>query len=216
MSNNNKTIHQLRKINEAKICDVPSCNIGRDGISRYCRSHWWNSTSWGHPEGKGLKKKDYRKEFEQVSEVIDRNRHHKGIQYCLEQIKGFLSEAASTTKYHYQVARLEADPKVTPILILKTASAIYHLRELHPYLFKSDKHFNYVAGNALVLLVPKGKRLSYSGKSYWESASPKAKRELGEFVQKALSPQLYMISKFILSESERQAEARKQMNQPLV
>lgn len=215
---NSKGISQRRLRNQAKVCMYEGCSRGRHSLSGYCLKHKRNKDMWGSPIGHNVKRNEYEIEYAEVSEVIDRNsKTHSGILKAVSEIKAFLQMCSNNIKYPHDIARLEASPQITPIDILKEASAIYLLREGRPYHhpFKDDNHFMYVLGHRIIKLMPQEMVVSRSGRTYSKGTQGKAKKVMGEFLSKRLGVLLLNISRHVLKKAEREKERVKAMGEAL-
>ncbi len=198
---------------------VNNCINGRYKLSGYCSYHKKMADNWGDPKGHHVsRKKEYQLEYAKVSETIDRNStSHRGIIRAVAEIKSFLQLCSNNVNYPRELARLDAST-ITPIDILKEASALFLLRESKPYHhpFVSDIHFIYCLGHNCIRLMPQELAQSRNGRTYYKQTTGRARRVLGEFLLKSLTPLFIAISKYVLTEAERERERIKAMSEPLI
>ena len=198
----NEAVHH----NERNYCSVPGCNHNRYKISKHCRNHRQQTWRWGHPQARSISKKEYAMEIEEVSEIVNFNLDHKGMQKGIEFFKRAMELGKAGSQYvpcsHYFARLHEAD--VNPVDLLILSAAIWLFAERNPRRVLNKAHEDHLLGSKIIRFVP------YHG----NTKGPEHKA-VGEYVRSKIGVLLLNINRSIkMHESERR-ETLKALNAPL-
>lgn len=212
---------EAEKRNRQNVCSVEGCDRHRHGMSKYCPYHIYRDMYYGHPEQKGLMPWEYKQELKEVSEVIDRNRNHKGIRKALAEIDAFLTMADVSIHMPAAIKRLKQSTEVTPLDILKEAAAVtllYYRQAnfVHNKLLVNDETFRIALGYRCLALVKKEVYRTTGGRLVTRTTSKKARRALGDFLWNKLGLLLINIQRSIQSREDREEAKQKAFAAPLV
>lgn len=213
-----ESIKQAERRNTARKCDHRTCNRNRHGLSRWCFRHLYRVNMYGHPDGRAVDPKEYAKELEEVSELLDRNHGHPGVQNALKEIEGFISFVCVRPEMPQDIARLK---QVKAMDILKEASALtlLHYRTgdwVHNRPFVDEKNFRFVLGYRCLILPGREVVYSQEGTRRTKPSSKRARELLGNTLWQKLSPLLVNITRTILQKEERESQKEEAMRAPLM
>jgi len=184
--------------NQSKPCSVSGCPRRRYKISKHCRYHKQKAWYHGHEEADRIKKQEYAIEVEEVSEIINLNPDHPGIQYGIAFLSNWMkagndgSTHVPCPDYLGRLYQAEVDTK--DLLILIAALWLFAERQFGKRV-KSDKHQIYMVGMKVIRFI-----------SYWGRTRGPDHREVGTYIKDNIGGLLLNIVKAV----ERKKAQRKQ------
>lgn len=160
------------------------CGDNRDGLSRYCTRCKRGVYRWGHPNGRKLPIQMYSPVEERCKLLLDQNRDKSNVQFALRFFERYL-EKASDAGSSWMVAN--PTNAITELARRGVTAEEMFLRSVAVYAFCTMNRGNawsskYQVGGAILTL------------RYWnrngEQTRGQHRREVGEFILKALKPVL--------------------------
>ena len=192
--------------NERRDCAVPGCYRVRYKISKLCRNHRQQAWRWGHPLGRGISKKDYAIEIDEVAEIVNNNLDHDGIQVGIKFFQRAMESSNNGNHLipcHQYFARLH-QANVKPIDLLILSAAIWLFAERNPRGVYSKEHEDHLLGNKIIRFVP------YHGRTKGPEHGA-----VGDYIRKNIGVLLLNISRTIKNNEAAQRNSLKDQASPL-
>jgi len=205
-------INQSITRNKQMRCKAPGCTNPRYNLSAHCRAHFKNAYLYGDPLGRSIPRREYRREYEEASELIKANLTHPATETATEFIQKWL-DACSMGKACVAASEMSrlAQGGVTSVQVLIEATALYLYSQRHPKSLPDDDRLSYQMANAVFRLAPQASYVSYVGKRAYRRASGAARRATGKRLRDALG--LYFVN--VHSAIRRKEEAEQGMRERL-
>jgi hypothetical protein len=202
--------------NTSHKCKASGCNRFRTLLSGYCKSHFKRVNLYGNPEGKVLRKAQYIKEYEDVSELILDNLEHLSTTTALSFIQKWIDDAkeGSPCVTPKELSRLSSKA-VTALDILIEAASIYLYSQRNPHLLPDDKELSYQMGIGVLRLCPQTYSINVSGFKVWKKASGGERRDVGQYLRDNLGLYFYNVRNTINRQLELDKEFRENLFTPL-
>lgn len=209
-------IHLSIERNSLHKCKAISCNNPRHNLSAYCKSHFKRADLYGDPNGKSLRRSEYRKEFEDVSEIITSNIDHIATQTVLKFIQSWLDRALSGQPcvMASEIARL-ARADVSALDILLEASAIFLFSHRNPKTLPDDVRQSYQIGIAILRLAEQFTYTSSNGKKAHRKPSGTDRKAIGKYLRESLGLFLFNVTAAINRREQEEQDFREKLWTPL-
>jgi len=193
--------------NERRQCSVTNCYNKRYKISKHCRNHRNQTWRWGHPLAKGISKKEYAIEIEEVAEIVKFNLTHKGIVTGIDFFKTSMESADAGSTYipcgNYFARLHQANVKPVDLLIL--SAAIWLFAERNPRKVFNKAHEDHLLGNKIIRYVP------YHGRTKGSEH-----RAVGEYIRANIGVLLLNIIRSVKNRENVRKESLEAQSTPLV
>ena len=201
--------------NERRKCALPGCYEHRYQVSQYCRRHRDKNVLYGHPEAERISWNDLSESKERVSEVINMNLDHPGIQAALQFLNSLLLRAAhgdQSVPCPLLFSRLHSHG-VTPLEMLKCAASVWHfgIKE-DGRRIKSADHRDIVVGQKIVRIFGFRGRGNHS---IGMLVQRKHHREIGQYIRRGLATILLNVSSAAQRKEDEDAQRQRDMYLPL-
>ena len=198
--------------NERKQCSLKGCQNNRRSLYKWCHLHYRRAYFYGHPDGRKIKRGEYKQEKEKVSQIIERNLSHVAIQEGIKFFDTWITRAVVgskaggiPSKASEYIARL-ADKKVTGKDCLIEVAAFWTFAWRNQHLFPSDRAMVTGLGIAILYLHrPQG----------GETVPGAPRRDAGEYVQRHLGLLLMRLLKQVEKDEDREEERQRAIREPL-
>ena len=180
-----RSIPERIEHNERLKCDVPGCPKTRYRVNRYCATHESRYRDTGNPQGRIIRPKEYAYEKARVSELINKNHAHPGIQSALRWLKKWLDDACLgyPVSAQAELQRLQ-DAGIDPLEILKECCALWLLSKWQPRLLPTDEDLTVMLSVAVFRLAPRKIVRKYiDGTVYRDRAGKRVRREFGNHIR---------------------------------
>lgn len=209
-------IHLSIERNARHKCKAVSCNNPRHNLSGFCRTHFKRADLYGDPNGKSLRRSEYKKEFEDVSELITSNINHIATQTVLKFIQAWLDKAVSgqACVMAIEMSRL-AKASVSALDILLEASAIFLYSQRHPKSLADDERLNYQIGIGILRLAEQFTYTASNGKKAHKKPSGTDRKAIGKYLRTSLGLFLFNVTAAINRREQEEQDFREKLWTPL-
>lgn len=209
-------IHQAIERNRYMRCKAQGCTDLRYNLGGYCRSHFKKANLYGDPFGKSLRRSEYKREFEEVTDLITRNISHEATETALKFIQGWLDRAASgqSCVMASEITRL-AHGGVSALDILIEASAVFLYSQRKPRSLPDDDRLSYQIGIAILRLAEQRSYIARSGKKAHRRASGTDRKALGKHLRQTLGLFLFNVTATINRKEQEEQDMREKLWTPL-
>ena len=197
-------------------CRANTCNLPRRNLSAYCKNHYQKFYLYGDPNGKALKQSEYKKEYDEVSELITKHLTHIATDTALKFIQAWLDNASSGKPcvMAYEMARL-CKGGVSALTILKEATAIYLYSQRKPNSLPDDERLNYQVGIALLRLTEQYTFTDKHGNKAHRKASGTERKAIGRHLRQSLGLFLFNVVAAINKREQEDYTFRESLWTPL-
>lgn len=209
-------IHLAIERNTYHKCKAVSCNNSRHNLSAYCKAHFKRADLYGDPNGKSLRHSEYKKEFEDVSELITSNINHIATQTVLKFIQTWLDKAVSgqACVMGIEMSRL-AKASVSAFDILLEASAIFLYSQRHPQSLADDERLSYQIGIGILRLAEQFTYTASNGKKAHKKPSGTDRKSIGKYLRTSLGLFLFNVTAAINRREQEEQDFRERLWTPL-
>jgi hypothetical protein len=156
--------------------------------------------------------------FDQVSNIIDSNKDHKGVQEAVRFFDIWMRQATFSDGLPVafvpaarHLSRLH-HANVNPLDLLKVVASVwlyYHLDE-HRRMVRNDAHCQAIMGHKVCVFLP------ISDKSGFKRPMPKERKEAGKYIQENVGPLLANVVRAVDQYERKQKERFRNMTEELV
>lgn len=202
--------------NSKRECKVSNCREYRHLVSGYCKEHHRKYSLYADPLGRTIKPKEYLKERQEVSALIQRNLTHVATAAAIGFIQGWLDKALAggPCQALREMQRL-ALGGVTALEILTESAALFHYSERYPHQLSNDTKLSFQIALACFRLSPQGFTLSPTNRPMYRKPRGADRRAFGETMRKTLGLYFINISNTIRRKEEQEANLREKLWTPL-
>lgn len=211
--------------NQRKRCKAPGCERHRSYLSGYCNLHHNRVYSWGSPTGRALYPKQYAKEREEVKQILEKNKDHKGLKRAARFFEKLMELAVKQTEagwrspgYHELCTLRYSKITGEDCLVECAAVWLYFYRNEPPY--DTGKPLTYMLAHrlfAMVLQAPKASYIDSRGKprQYRRPTKSSAKRIIGQEIRESLGVLFMYFYEALEKKKEVQRKAKEELTAPL-
>ena len=197
-------------------CKAIACNNPRYNLSGYCKAHFKKNDLYGDPNGKSLRKSEYRKEFEEVSEIITSNINHIATQTVLKFIQSWLDRSSSNQPcvMASEIARL-ARADVSALDLLLEASAIFLFSQRNPKSLPDDVRLSYQIGIAILRLAEQFTYTASNGNKAHRKPSGTDRKAIGKYLRESIGLFHFNVTAAINKRDQDEQDFREKLWTPL-
>jgi hypothetical protein len=172
-------------------CNISYCTKLKSGLSNYCHIHRNKKALHGHPEGRSILKKEYKKESEEVLKFI------KAYYPLLSSLRTAEKELYTLLKNPMSISDLElrkaiillGEHDVKPLAIIKETISIYLFAYRYPAMLEDDIRLTYMMGRCSIRLASQCVGMTWNDKTQknervYKPIKGKQCRVLGQFLRK--------------------------------
>ncbi len=192
--------------NVHKSCKAPNCNHQRRNLGGYCKHHYRNAYTYGHPHGRSIRRKEYQRELEDITQLFEANLEHEGIIVASKWLDNLLikaSEGRAMVGYP-QFLRLH-NHGITGHQILVECSAIWLFSMRNPNKLDDDIRLTYALSLVMLRLMPMEQRTCWTtGKNYSVRVRSSSVKIIGKSLRENLG---LLFSRIALTMQKRDEEA---------
>lgn len=209
-------IHQALERNRYHQCKAQGCTEQRYALGGYCLYHFKKANLYGDPKGQSLRKSEYRREFEDVTDLITSNIQHTATVTALEFIQSWLDKAASGQAciLGRHLSRL-SNGGVTALQILIEASAVFLYSQRKPSSLPDDDRLSYQIGIVILRLATAPAYINRSGQTAHRRPSGTDRKALGKHLRNNLGLFFFNVTAAINRKEQEELDMREKLWTPL-
>lgn len=203
--------------NHQRPCSHARCTRPRHGISKWCSYHGKRNKLYGSPEGRRIRRWEYKQEVKEARAVILANKSNPAIIEAVALLQGWLEEAARGRKV---AAREDMDrlfnAGVTGLDVLIEAAALWLWFDRRKHHYDNGPELTHQIGTAVILLKPRPAAYrNRDGSARYKPVGAVARRECGGLIRKHLATVLHNISQRVLRDELEVQQRAETLRTPL-
>jgi hypothetical protein len=204
-------INQSMNRNTGKQCKATGCYNPRRNLGGYCKQHYRKAYLYGDPNGKAILTSDFKREFIDVSKLIDDNLEHPAVLASCSLLKNWLDLASNGKPCISGVEVSKVALEAKPIDILKATSALWLFADRNPSRFIDDQSLTYQLGITFLKCAKYKKTISYSGKIQAIPPNGKVRRAIGQNLRDTLGLFYVNIASHFKTQENAELKLKKDM-----
>lgn len=209
-------IHLSIERNTKLKCKAASCNNFRLNVSGYCKFHFKKANLFGNPLGKSIRHSEYKREYEDVSNLITKNINHVATVTSLTFIQSWL-DMASNGKSCLQASEIDRLVKggVSALDILLETSAVFLFSQRKPKSLHDNEELSYQIGIAVLRLAEQTSYINSSGIKCHRKPSGTERKSIGQHLRQSLGLFLFNVTTAINKQEQDEFDFREKLWTPL-
>lgn len=209
------TLQQRNAESKGKPCVVPGCEHLRTSVSPYCCHHRRAANYYGSPYGHAIRRNEYLKELQEVTELLQSNPDHPGLTAVLRWLNEWLALASTgEAPCGNGVFKHIHDKQVPAFDLLAEICAVWLFAHRNPNRLPDDQRLTYALSRYLVRLAGYEQRVC-NGRTVLREPSIMDVRESGNRIRSTLALFLINIVESLKRKAEQANDFKSSLSIPL-